>query len=344
MEAIAHRGVLDRPAALRLFAAQFGVATVRQLVQAGVPERTIDRAKQRGVVAGILPGVVELADFPPTFRQRAMAAQLFGGDGSFLAGTTAARLYGIRGMPQRPIELVTITRRRGSLPDWLQRSFSTWIDHEDVVVRDDGLRIAAPPLMLLGLAARLDDVRFERTAEDAWHLRLVTPAQAAEYLQQIAAPGRRGVNRMRRWLERVATASPPRAEWPGDRCRQRRHRRRSPCTRPSASRDAPQWCGHPPRPRLARCQARLRTGPLMVAWRGSRPTCRPAAPPRVCGGRLAGRELRRVGGEQPRPVGAEMATIYHQRRQAVPRRLTATAPNSLASVTTLAGANHANET
>jgi hypothetical protein len=209
MEAIAHRGVLDRPEALRLFAAQFGVASVRQLVQAGVPERTIDRAKQRGVVAGILPGVVELADFPPTFRQRAMAAQLFGGDGSFLAGTTAARLYGIRGMPQRLIELVTITRRRGSLPDWLQRSFSTWIDHEDVVVRNDGLRIAAPPLMLLGLAARLDDVRFERTAEDAWHLRLITPAQAAEYLQQIAAPGRRGVDRMRRWLERVATRARP---------------------------------------------------------------------------------------------------------------------------------------
>ncbi len=209
MEAIAHRGVLDRPEALRLFAAQFGVASVRQLVQAGVPDRSIDRAKQRGVLARVLPGVVELVDFPPTFRQRAMAAQLFGGDGSFLAGTTAARLYGIRGMPPRLIELVTITRRRGSLPDWLQRSFSTWIDHGEIVHRDDGLRIAAPPVMLLGLAARLDDVRFERAAEDAWHLRLITPARAAEYLEQVAAPGRRGVDRMRRWLERVADRARP---------------------------------------------------------------------------------------------------------------------------------------
>ena len=209
MEAIAHRGVLDRPEALRLLAAQFGVATVRQLVHAGVPERTIDRAKQRGVLASVLPGVVELADFPPSFRQRAMAAQLFGGDGSFLAATTAARLYGIRGMPRRLIELTTITRRRGSLPDWLERSFSTWIDHHDVLVRADGLRIAPPPLMLIGLAARLDDVRFERAAEDAWHLRLITPTQAAEYLQRIAAPGRRGVDRMRRWLERVGDRARP---------------------------------------------------------------------------------------------------------------------------------------
>lgn len=209
METIAHRGVLDRPEALRLFAAQFGVATVRQLVRAGVPERTIDRAKQRGVISALLPGVVELADFPPTFRQRAMAAQLFGGDGSFLAGTTAARFSGIRGMPRRVIELVTITRRRGCSPDWLQRSFSTWIDHDDVVVRDDGLRIAAPPLMMLGLAARLDDVRFERAAEDAWHLRLITPTQAADYLQHIAGPGRRGVDRMRRWLGRTADRPRP---------------------------------------------------------------------------------------------------------------------------------------
>ena len=110
METIAHRGVLDRPEALRLFAAQFGVATVRQLVRAGVPERTIDRAKQRGVISGVLPGVVELADFPPTFKQRSMAAQLFGGDVSFLGGTTSARFYGIRGMPRRLIELVTVTR------------------------------------------------------------------------------------------------------------------------------------------------------------------------------------------------------------------------------------------
>jgi hypothetical protein len=63
--------------------------------------------------------------------------------------------------------------------------------------------------MLLGLAARLDDVRFERAAEDAWHLRLVTPPQAAEYLQHISAPGRRGVARMRRWLDRVADRARP---------------------------------------------------------------------------------------------------------------------------------------
>ena len=37
-------------------------------------------------------------------------------DDSFLDGTTAGRFYGLRGMPPAPVELVTIRRRRGSLP------------------------------------------------------------------------------------------------------------------------------------------------------------------------------------------------------------------------------------
>jgi hypothetical protein len=43
------------------------------------------------------------------------------------------------------------------MPAWLHTTFSTWIDCNDVIVRDDGLRIAVPPRMLLGIAARFDD-------------------------------------------------------------------------------------------------------------------------------------------------------------------------------------------
>ena len=204
MEHVFPRGVLDRPEAMRVFASQFGVATIGQLVAVGISERAIGRARQRGVLTSVLPGVVELGDFPPTFRQRAMAAQLFGGPDSFLDGATAGRYYGLRGMPTRPVELVTSRRRRGALPDWLRATFSTWIDRTDVVEHEDGLRIAAPAKMLLGLAGRFNDPQFERAAEDAWHLRLVSPAQAAEYLDRVGGRGRHGVARMRRWLAGVA--------------------------------------------------------------------------------------------------------------------------------------------
>ena len=139
----------------------------------------------------VLPGVVELAEFPPTFRQRAMAAQLFGGDGSFLAGTTAARLYGIRGMPQRLIELVTITRRRGPLPDWLERSFSTWTDRRPG--RRPGGRSAHRCAPANAARSRRTTRRCPVRARRRGCLAPASdhPARAAEYLNQIAAPGRR---------------------------------------------------------------------------------------------------------------------------------------------------------
>jgi hypothetical protein len=209
MEHTKHHGVLDRPDVLRLFAAQFGVAATSQLADLGVTDRTLARARQRGVVRPVLRSVVELAEFPPTFRQRCMAAQLFGGERSLLEATTAGHLYGLRAMPIRPIRLVTATRRRGDVPDWLHVRFSTWTDLDDVSVRDDGLRIARPLPMLLGLATHLDDRRFERAAEDAWHLGLATPQQAAAYLAGMAGRGRIGFPRFARWVDRAIVRARP---------------------------------------------------------------------------------------------------------------------------------------
>jgi hypothetical protein len=200
---------LDRPEVLQLFARQFGMATIRQLVEVGVSERTLHRARQRGVLCAVLPGVLELGSFPPGFRQRAMAAQLFGGDGCFLDGATAGHLYGLRGMPRRPIELVTASRRRAAPPAWLRITYSTWIGDNECVQRPDGLWIARPARMLLGLAVRLTDANFELAAEDAWHLQLVSPKEMADYLDSIAGHGRNGVARLRRWVERVVQRSRP---------------------------------------------------------------------------------------------------------------------------------------
>jgi hypothetical protein len=209
MEHTNRHGVLDRPDVLRLFAAQFGVATTAQLGELGVTVRTLARARQRGVVRPVLRTVVELAEFPPTFRQRCMAAQLFGGERSMLDGATAGHLYGLRAMPMRPIRLVTATRRRGDVPDWLDVRNSTWVDLDDISVRDDGLRIARPLPMLLSLAAHMDDRRFERAAEDAWHLGLATPQQAAVYLARTAGRGRSGFARFARWVERAVGRQRP---------------------------------------------------------------------------------------------------------------------------------------
>jgi hypothetical protein len=63
--------------------------------------------------------------------------------------------------------------------------------------------------MLFGLAADLPPFRFARAAEDAWHLGLVTPADARSYLEHHRCRGKDGVHVLEWWLERVADHGRP---------------------------------------------------------------------------------------------------------------------------------------
>lgn len=203
-------GPLDHPDVLGLFADQFGVADTAQLVARNVSPRTIGRARQRGTLVPVLRGVHRLASSPVSFRGRAMAVQLHVGPDSFLTGTTAGALYGLKAMPMRTIQVAIPVSVRTMLPTWVRSTRTNWINSErDVVVRSDGLRVAAPLRMLVDLASTFDDHRFERAAEGAWHLGLVSPREAADYLPTIRRKGRPGVARFARWLEDAAGRTRP---------------------------------------------------------------------------------------------------------------------------------------
>ncbi len=62
---------------------------------------------------------------------------------------------------------------------------------------------------LFGLAAEFNQFRFERAAEDAWHLGLFTPGEFAEYLELHRCRGKDGVATIERWLERCNAVSRP---------------------------------------------------------------------------------------------------------------------------------------
>lgn len=203
-------GVIDRPDVLALLAAQFWVADVAQLTAVGVSARSINRARQRGTVVNILPGVVRLAGSDETFESRAMALQLHAGARSFLSGVTAGALHGLRQMPRSFVEITVPEPGTMVMPGWGRQARTSWIDVErDITVRPDGLRVATPLRMLFRLATTFNDHRFERAAEDAWHLDLVTPDDAADYLATIRKRGRAGVKRFERWLEKTAARTRP---------------------------------------------------------------------------------------------------------------------------------------
>jgi hypothetical protein len=194
---------------MELLRGQAWVATVDQLGALGVGPPAVSRARHRGLVDAVAPGLVGLHGVWDSFDGRVWAAQLIGGDGAFVSGPTAARLYGLRGMPSSPVEVTIPETAHRRVPPWVRLVKTSWRDDEPQATRGDGLSVASPLRMLFGLARCLNQHRFERAAEDAWHLGLVTPPEAARYLAQVRRRGLTGVARFEAWVEVVARRSAP---------------------------------------------------------------------------------------------------------------------------------------
>ena len=112
-------------------------------------------------------------------------------------------------------------------PPWIATRVDYERDQRDGVRRDDGLFVARPFRMLLDLAVSFNDHRFQRAAEDAWLLKLITPESCAAYLDQRRRRGRAGVARFDRWV--TAALPPPTAD--PEQLRARHARRQCPGTR-----------------------------------------------------------------------------------------------------------------
>jgi len=203
-------GVFDAET-MRTVARQRGVVTRRQLIEElGWSAASVGRARRKGVLVELAPSVLCVASQNITFATRCLAAILACGDAGFLSAGTAGRLYGLRKMPTERIHLTVPHTFRSTVPSFVDVHRTRWFDPpRDVLLRPDGLRVATPLRMLFGLAAEFTQFRFERAAEDAWHLGLITPDQAMAYLEAHRCRGKNGVSTMERWLERCASQARP---------------------------------------------------------------------------------------------------------------------------------------
>jgi hypothetical protein len=184
---------------LELFARQYGVAGIHQLADRGISRSAVHRARRRGIIDDVTTGVVRVRSTPLSLRGRAMAVQLRSGSGGLISGWSAGSLVGLRSMPTRSIHVTVPPAFRRAMPDWADVHRSAWYDTDSY--DHHGFRLASPMRMLFGLAAAFNQHRFERAAEDAWHLELVTPDEAAHYLDLHRCRGKDGVVRIERWLE-----------------------------------------------------------------------------------------------------------------------------------------------
>lgn len=207
----AHCSDVFDPQLLQLASRQFGVISARQADERfDISRATIARARRRGILIDVVPGVLRVASSPETFDMRCMALHLRFGDRGFVSGWSAARRMRLRKMPASRIHYTVPGSRRRAGPEWAEMHRSDWYDGTaDRTLSDDGLHVATPLRMLWGLAACFNQFRFERAAEDAWHLGLITPDGAAAYLEAHRCRGKDGVATMERWLDHALTQRRP---------------------------------------------------------------------------------------------------------------------------------------
>lgn len=189
---------------------QHGVVGRSQLQREyGWSSSRLSRARRAGMFVEMTPNVLRLASSTETFQLRCMALQIHLDGHGFLGEMTAGRLYGLRSMPEAPIRATVPEGLRRRVPPWAAVSRSSWFDECDRDRRPDGLVVATPLRMLFGLAATLHPHRFARAAEDAWNLGLITPHEAADYLEQHRCRGKNGVAVLEQWLDGVTDQSRP---------------------------------------------------------------------------------------------------------------------------------------
>lgn len=164
-------GIENRRTAYMLAASQHGVVARRQLIAAGLPERTVDRWGSNGVLIGVFRAVYALGRPATRDESLMMAALLAAGEGALLTGRAAAAAWGFGDRPDE-IEVIRpagITRRlRGIAP---HETVGAWI-HRGAVTLDERCRIgplalASPDRVLADLAGQTTDRDLRRYFLDA---------------------------------------------------------------------------------------------------------------------------------------------------------------------------------
>lgn len=167
---------------LDLLTTQDGVVTRRQLVSAEVSKAAIRWNAGRNWTV-LLPRTYLLSRDQPTEHQRLVAAQLWAGRRSYLAGATAAALHGIKAADDAGelVHLLTpapgATRRHG----WAVVRRTVIADHH--MVTDKGLRLSSPARAAVDAAFAARSARSrEAILIEAVQRRLATVEELHEWI------------------------------------------------------------------------------------------------------------------------------------------------------------------
>lgn len=193
--------MISRALAARI-ASRHGIVSADELTADGFTRAALRRHLDAGQLLVVHRGVFRVATAPDTFEARCAAASVADPLG-FITGIAAARLWEFRHVWLPDVPHVVVAHARTPITRGVVLRRSNVIDTDDVVVRDDGIRVASPPRAWFDCARDIDDERFERLTE--WVLdRHASVPTLWHTARRLAARGRPGLARVKRVMSRRA--------------------------------------------------------------------------------------------------------------------------------------------
>lgn len=170
--------------------AQHGPVGRTQLQALGIPIRTIDRWRERGMLRDELRNVYAFDATPLSFAGRVRAALLSAPSASALARDTAAALTDLDDPTDGPIHLLT-TGRAQRRQSGIVITRTTVLEPADLTVDGDGLVCTAPARTMLDLAACRSASHLDRVLDRAMQRGRFSPLDVERVLGRPQMPGHR---------------------------------------------------------------------------------------------------------------------------------------------------------
>ena len=143
---------------------------------------------------------------PRSWEQDAIAACLWGGEGTAISHKAAARLWGLSGFGSAPVEISTIKPKRNASLGFAVHRVRAEIDREISLV--SGIPVTAVRCSLLDLAG-IKHPRAERALDQALSRDLTSLGQMWLLYEQQWTKGRRGIAIVRSWLQERTPGNAP---------------------------------------------------------------------------------------------------------------------------------------
>jgi very-short-patch-repair endonuclease len=183
---------------------RWGVVTLTELHLDGLTTSAVRRHVCAGMLVRMHAGVYRIATSPASFEARCLAACL-ADDDAVVGGFSAARWWQFRHVPVIDEPEVLVEHDRTPLARGVRLRRTNAMTSDDIVTRNDGIRLTAPPRTWFDCAKYLDDGRFEKLTEWVLDRHVGVPT--------LWATGRRLAGRGRSGSARVGRVMSQRADW-----------------------------------------------------------------------------------------------------------------------------------